>query len=395
MPTPRSSSPRHALSRLGRSLACALAVTILLSGTVEAEDIATISSRGEIGSSSKDARTRALDLAFVAAVRDVVGQLAPPSEYKRLHDDIAANVERRARLFVASFRVEKELDDGKVLRVWIAAKIDRDKVRARLGELGVKFDAAGPRPEPAVDTATVGGFLVVLDAASGEDAATVGERERVAAQFAATLTERGYPAAFERLGDGEVRGQSLDKAKKRGAAVVAILGQRRESGKGVRGTRLIGSHATVTVALLDAKSGETFSQAMATGSGVGEAAALAAGTADAEAVRNLVSELTPAIAKRFVRTTPEALRGQAVVVRGFSRYASVAAVVVALEGTPGVKAVVPQRFGPGQITMVVRGTAPASRLAASARGVTLPEGGLQVSESGGAITVTVAGEPRI
>jgi len=116
-------------------------------------DVVTYASHGSAAATDADARTRALDAAFASAVTEAVADLAG----KNARAQAAAvdrEIVRRARRYVASFAVTTERPGADRVEVDVDVRIDRDKVRARLLELGVVLlDAPPVEPSlPAIQT---------------------------------------------------------------------------------------------------------------------------------------------------------------------------------------------------------------------------------------------------
>jgi hypothetical protein len=129
-----------------------------------AEDIVAYQAEGDAPASGTDARTMALDEAFANAVQTALAELVAPEVRTARKGEIDREIVARARLWVAKFSVTKDetIEDRRELTV--SVRIDRDKLRARLGELNVAIrDAGATQPTnpgtdpvaPALKTATV------------------------------------------------------------------------------------------------------------------------------------------------------------------------------------------------------------------------------------------------
>ena len=101
-------------------------------------DLRRIEARGEAPSSASDARVRAIDAALADAISRTVEDMVPADARQRHRKDLTDGVIRRARLYVASFRVLEEEDAECRVALRLAAEVDVDKIRARLVELGVE-----------------------------------------------------------------------------------------------------------------------------------------------------------------------------------------------------------------------------------------------------------------
>ena len=105
----------------------------------------TIASTGAATSAgASDARTRALDAAFASAVTEAVADLAGKAA-RTQGAAVDREIVKRARRFVASFAVTAERPGADQLELDVDVRIDHDKVRARLLELGVELRAAPTR----------------------------------------------------------------------------------------------------------------------------------------------------------------------------------------------------------------------------------------------------------
>ncbi len=142
------------------------AMVTALSTPAFAEDMVAYQDEGDAPSSSADARTMALDEAFGNAVTSALSELVAPDVRTARKGEIDREIVVRARLWVAKFSVTKDetVDDRRELT--ISVRIDRDKLRARLGELGIATkdtsavanpttNGTGDPPPVAAKTATV------------------------------------------------------------------------------------------------------------------------------------------------------------------------------------------------------------------------------------------------
>ncbi|MCE9572771.1 MAG: hypothetical protein K8W52_06400, partial [Deltaproteobacteria bacterium] len=116
-----------------------LAAMIAMAGVARAEDVASYDGDGAAAATLSDARTRALDVAFATAVDRAVTEVIAPADRTAHRGDIDRAIVGRARLYVASFKVVTEGADGADFHVSATIKVDRDKIRAKLGELGIPY----------------------------------------------------------------------------------------------------------------------------------------------------------------------------------------------------------------------------------------------------------------
>lgn len=124
---------------------CALILAVLATLVVpaHAEDVATYDTDGDAETSGADPRVAALDEAFGKAINlaliDVVAADVRTAKKAELDREIVAH----ARLWVAKFTVTSDTtsDDRRQLRVTV--RVDRDKVRSKLGEMTIPVMTAG------------------------------------------------------------------------------------------------------------------------------------------------------------------------------------------------------------------------------------------------------------
>jgi hypothetical protein len=138
---------------LGLLLALAVA---LAPGVARAEDIAVYEAEGDAEASAADPRVTALDEAFSRAVGQALGEVIDAEARKANKAALNEHILGRARLWVARFTVTKdETADGR-RQLTVTVRIDRDKLRARLGELGIATAApAGEQPRPGAKAAVI------------------------------------------------------------------------------------------------------------------------------------------------------------------------------------------------------------------------------------------------
>lgn len=218
-----------------------------------------------------NARVAALDEAFKAAVREAVAALVAPADRTTHQATLDAEVVRRARLWVASFKVTRERTTDGVLRVEVDVRIDHDKLIARLAELGVpardpRADGADARPDP--DAVAARHATLLLRVATGDGAiATYGAggepRHGLALASAPLLATRGLIAVEAPTGGARVRagdgadGLPLDDGDARALAgevhadVAVVAGVTVGAIGPVRGTRELGVLARARVRVLD------------------------------------------------------------------------------------------------------------------------------------------------
>ena len=124
------------------------AVLVGTSAGARAEDVVAYQADGDADAGAADARIEALDEAFGKAVAQALSDLIDPDVRKQNKPVLDRELLGHARLWVTKFTVTKEAvtDDRKQLSV--SVRVDRDKVRARLGELNIATRAAGDGAAP-------------------------------------------------------------------------------------------------------------------------------------------------------------------------------------------------------------------------------------------------------
>src|SRR5687767_7178429 len=117
----------------------------MLVSVAQAEDLVAYQAEGDAPAAAADARVMALDEAFARAVGNALAELVEGSVRTQRKGELDREIVARARLWVTKFSVTKDetLDDRRELTV--SVKIDRDKLRARLGELGIATKEVAPQ----------------------------------------------------------------------------------------------------------------------------------------------------------------------------------------------------------------------------------------------------------
>ncbi|HSK02643.1 MAG TPA: hypothetical protein VK932_15435, partial [Kofleriaceae bacterium] len=101
---------------------------------------------GEAEAAAGNARVAALDDAFGRAVGQAVAELVGAEARKTHRAALGEHILGRARLWVARFTVTRdETADGR-RQLTVTVRIDRDKLRARLGELDIATAEAVEQP---------------------------------------------------------------------------------------------------------------------------------------------------------------------------------------------------------------------------------------------------------
>lgn len=381
-------------------LACALVAVAAAPAAAQTEAVEVA---GSAPASDADPRARALDAAFARAVERSVDAVVAPGA-RGAHDGvIRERVIRRARSFVAKYRVISEGEDGDVYRVRVAAWINAAALRETLTEAGVPLAdpgapaAAGERPRLVV--------LVHVDAA-GERQATFGLTATDGGPFADALRRELRELGFELVDAGGVEieigatGQRLpvgdaaavELARRVGAGGVVIVGARVAPDGRIRGTRLVGARGMAAVRVVDAADGSVVATA--------DVESATYGAADDEAVRRAAGELGAnagrGVGRDLTRRWPApaaAERGVLVIVRGAPGWAAVHEVWHALRAAPGVELVAPRRFEPGAVSLLAVTGLDASRLARALDGARFRDARVRVTTGRNMVFVDVTALP--
>lgn len=116
---------------------------LALAAPARAEDIASYDTEGDAPTSGADPRVAALDEAFAKAISlaliDTVSAEVRGAKRSELDREIVSH----ARLYVAKFTVTKDTTDDDRRQLRVTARVDRDKVRAKLTELGIPVMTSG------------------------------------------------------------------------------------------------------------------------------------------------------------------------------------------------------------------------------------------------------------
>src|SRR3954447_21821007 len=133
----------------------ALVGSLAVASPARAEDVVAYQADGDADAAAPDARVAALDEAFARAVAQALNDVVEPEVRRQSKPVIDRELVGHARLWVARFTVTREAvaDDRKQLSV--SVRIDRDKLRARLGELNIAIRDAGEAPPAVAQGATV------------------------------------------------------------------------------------------------------------------------------------------------------------------------------------------------------------------------------------------------
>jgi hypothetical protein len=168
-----------------------------------AEDVVAYQTEGDAPASGVDPRTMALDEAFANAVTTALSELVEPATRTARKGELDREIVGRARLWVVKFSVTKDETVEDRREIMVSVRIDRDKLRARLGELNI----------PTKDTA-------LPASGAGEPASTAPAAKTITVLLRVT-TPDGVEATYGAGGTSDVQpaGSLYNVIRSRGFAV--------------------------------------------------------------------------------------------------------------------------------------------------------------------------------
>lgn len=287
-----------------------LAVLVALAGTARA-DVVTYTVEGRAAGDETTGRTAALDQAFELAAMDAVDAVMTSLQQKQWLQELKTEIFARARLWVASFKVKSTKQDGGDLVLTVDVRVDVDKLRVKLVELGVALEGA-LEPTSGDDAPIAARDAVLLLRVTTVEGATYtfgdarDDGVPGAADAEASLARRGLAlvpvaAAGSTRAEGLPIGDDAARALARDAdAEVAIIAAVEIGAPGrVRGATGVAALARAQVRAIDVASGRVL--------GTAQAARGSTGTAAAEVSANAVrAALLEALAVALPRREPAA-----------------------------------------------------------------------------------------
>jgi hypothetical protein len=287
------------------SLLAAVALAALAPAVAHAEDVASYPVAGEADAGVGDAASRgaAVDDAFGRATAAALAELVSADVRAAKKDLLDQEILGHARRWVPTYKVTSDTTDGGRRQLAVTVKVDRDKLRARLAELGLHVEAAPPPADAPTRARTV---TVLLRVARGEgdakatygvgaDKEVPGSLAVAAALRAGGFTLRGAPSSGPAAHpDGDLPLEDDDAIALAGdvrADVAAVVGVRLSPATVIRGVAERAQVATAHVRLLDRARHATLGDGQAVAAGLGDdrqvglaAAERAAGLATAAAL---------------------------------------------------------------------------------------------------------------
>lgn len=334
----------------------------MLVSVAHAEDVVAYQAEGDAPAASADARVMALDAAFARAVTSALSDLVAGDVRTARKGELDREIVARARLWVAKFSVTKdETADGR-RELTVSVKIDRDKLRARLGELGIATKDPSASVDPGAPSARTATILLRIAMPSGVRAVYGPNAEKDLPGISAITTllrnagfavRRAPATGAAPRGEGELplSDEEADAlANEAKADVMAIAGVSVGASVPVRGQPTNASLVTANVRVVDRKDRKVIGQ--------GSASTAARGDDPGYAVdRALLGATTDVLPPPAAKLGPAgAYRGDdnpvtepgVVLVRLHARtpYALVLEVQKYLAGAKGVRAATLRRLSP-------------------------------------------------
>jgi len=355
-----------------RSLAAAILVLLALAATPAAAEVVTYDARGRADDSAADPRTQALDAAFAAAITEAVADLAGAGARAKAAD-VDRELIKRARRYVASFQVKAQSADGGTLELEVAVRVDLDKVRAKLGEIGVALKPAEAGKPPVTSHGGKTATILLRVVGAGPVSATFGSAANPdvpgVARIAEALTAAGYtvvpasaagppPGADNDLPVDDTGARALGADAK--ATIAVIVGIHVGDAGPVRGLPLRAVPASARLRSVDIASGRVIED-VTLGSGAwGTDERLPAVAAEAAAAAVASAAWSPRRGAVVGPAAPiTAARGVTVRVRGDKAWTAASAIRTQLGTAPGVERVTWAGVGGDLVALAVAGLTPA------------------------------------
>lgn len=378
------------------------------SSRARAEDIVAYQADGDADAGASDARVRALDEAFAKAVSQALVDLLESDVRRQNKQVLDRELLGHARLWVAKFTVTKEAvsDDRKQLSA--SVRVDRDKLRARLAELGIALKA-GDAPAVASEPA-----IVLLRVAAPDGVrATYGLRAELDVPGLAALSsvlrrsnltiKRAPAAGPAASADGDLpvdddTAQALGADAK--AAVVAVAGVSIGAPVPLRGIDAAGVLVTAHVRLVDRKARKATGQGTVVTAARGSDPGLV-GYAIDRALAAAMSEALPQQAQSLAQpqtfsgnTTPISEPGVVLVrLARNTPWGTVQAELKHLLGARGVSSATLRHVSPAGWVIGVATTESIDRIASIVKRPPSADTSVSVKVVGDVVEATLAGAP--
>jgi hypothetical protein len=353
-----------------------------------------VEARGEAAGGGEPARVQAIDAALAQALGSTLAEVVPAAQRRTHGKAINDKIVRHARRFVSGFRVLDQGESEGRLRLRLVARVDMDKLRDALGELGIELAEPGPATAPRPK------MIVLVHATIGDDtAASFGERGQdggpAGQALVRALRELGFdivntagravPVSRETPQGLPLSDQAAaEMARQAGAGGAFVVGLRAEPDGQIRGTSQAGARGRAAIRVLDlAGRAGVVARAEIAGAGFADSMdqALAAAAAD------LITRLVLAVAPHLAQHWPPALAAgdeMLIEVDGVSGWQHVRPLMEHLAGTRGIDRVWPRHLGRRGVILGVATSMDRRRVAAALRRATVPGAAISVHSSGDA-----------
>jgi hypothetical protein len=381
-----------------------------------AEDLVAYQAEGDAPAASSDARVMALDEAFANAVTSALSELVAADTRTARKAELDKELVTRARLWVAKFSVTKDetVEDRRELTV--SVRIDRDKLRAKLTELGIAMKETAPVTPPgpggdataasAARTATVllrvmtpAGIRADYGAAADKDVPGLAALTNVL-RTNGFAVRRAPAAGPTPTGDSELplsddEADALANDAK--ADVVAIAGVKVGAPVAVRGQATTASLVTAHVRIVDRADKKVIGQGVSTAGAKGADPGYAI---DRALVGAAIDVMPPAAARlsaagTFSGEDTPVVEPGIVLVRLPARtpYAMVLLEQKYLAGAKGVRSATLRRLSPGGWVLGVATGEPTEQVARIAKKAPASDTSASVKIVGDIVEVTLSGAP--
>ncbi|HUS28146.1 MAG TPA: hypothetical protein VMZ53_06540, partial [Kofleriaceae bacterium] len=389
---------------------CVLALVLMAAAAATpafAEDIVAYQAEGDAPVSATDPRLMALDEAFGRAVNSALVDLVEGDVRTARKGELDREIVGHARLWVAKYAVTKDetVDDRRELTV--SVRIDRDKIRGKLGELKIAVKEAATTQTPATpDTQPQAKTITILlrivmptgtkaDYGAAADANAPGVSALTTLLRGAGFAVRRAPASGDvkdALSDDDAAGLAAEAKAEHVAVASVMVGDQVP----VRGLPTTAALVSAELRILD-KSKNVVGRASSSTAAKGDETAYAVDRALLAAAADV---LPPAPTKLSAAgayqgdDTPIVEPG-IVLVRLPARtpYALVLAEQKYLAGAKGVKAATLRRLSPSGWVIGVTTTESIETVARIAKKAPASDTTSAVKIAGGVVEVSLAGSP--
>ena len=415
----------------GLALLVSLVIVPAVSHGDEDGDIVSVEADGEADADEDEARKEAIDRAFIAAVSDTVRQMIDRDVRREYRGDIRRKILRRARIYVRSYKVLEEVEEGGQLRVRIRAKVRLNKLRDTLSDIGIEVQPdgdgdgdrnngdrdgdgdgdgdgdvsvsdgdvsdgdsqGGPRPKVAVLLLSrVDGETQVTFGADGSDGGATGQAlsQALRGQGFNVVSATGSGSAPSGDGDGDGDddddGDSASRrmpmsdeaaaalARQIGAGGVFLIGSSTQSDGSIRGTRMFGAQGRAKIRVLDITGSEILVVARANvrGAGFGGDQAAALDAAGTDTAGRLLADVAAEVSAYWPPVVKDTGGAVTVEIRGYRGWQSIASLLRALNKTRGIDRAWPLEVGGRGVIVAVETSLEQRRLISAIRRADIP-----------------------